>query len=374
VVDPRIERLAELIAGYSLGLGPGDVVRIDAPAAAEAHVAALTSAALRRGAHPYSSVALDGLAEILYREGSDEQLAFTTDAEREEWERIDAFVVLWAESNTRTHTRADPERQRLHLSSRRELRKIFRQRTAAGSARWCGTLAPTQAHAQDAEMSLEEYEDFVYGALHVLDGEDTVAYWQARSAELTARAAELDRVRELRIVGDGTDLRVEVGGRRWIVADGHRNLPDGEVYTSPLETGTEGEIRFAFPAIFDGREVEDVRLRFEGGRVVEAEAARGGDYLQTVLDLEGARVLGEVAFGLNYEIGRFTRNILLDEKIGGTMHVALGSSFPLAGGENQSTVHWDLICDLRADGEVYADGDLVWQAGRFLAEPALARV
>jgi aminopeptidase len=178
-------------------------------------------------------------------------------------------------------------------------------------------------------------------------------------------------VRELRIVGPDTDLRLGVEGRRWLAANGKYNMPDGEVFTSPRETETEGEIRFGFPAIFQGREVEDVRLRFEGGRVVAAEAERGEDYLHSLLDMdEGARVPGEIAFGLNYEIDRFTRNILFDEKIGGTMHLALGSAFAQAGGKNQSGLHWDLICDLREEGEVYADGELVWRAGSFLREPA----
>jgi aminopeptidase len=148
-------------------------------------------------------------------------------------------------------------------------------------------------------------------------------------------------------------------------------MPDGEIFTSPVETETEGEIRFSFPAIFQGRGVEDVRLRFEGGRVVDAEAGNGNEFLQSLLDMDaGARILGEVAFGLNYEIDRFTRDILFDEKIGGTMHFALGSSFKKLGGKNESGLHWDMICDLRADGEVYADGELVWKAGQFVREPS----
>jgi aminopeptidase len=238
----------------------------------------------------------------------------------------------------------------------------------------CGTLFPTQAHAQDAEMSLAQYEDFVYGACHVDGDADPTVHWEAVSAQLAARARELDGVRELRILGPDTDLRVIVEGRPWIPSDGRHNMPDGEVFTSPVETGTEGEIYFAFPSIFQGHEVEDVRLRFEGGRVVRAEASTGQDYLRTLIETdEGAAVLGEVAFGLNYEIDRFTRDILFDEKIGGTMHVALGGGFEEAGTQNTSDLHWDLICDLRADGEVYADGELVWRAGNFLTEPAVAR-
>jgi aminopeptidase len=220
-------------------------------------------------------------------------------------------------------------------------------------------------------MSLAEYEDFVYAACHVHES-DPAAHWRAVSAELQARAEELGGVRELRILGPDTDLRVGVEGRSWLAADGRYNLPDGEVFTSPLETETEGEIRYTFPAVYHGREVEDVRLRFEGGRVVEAEAARGDDYLQSLLEMDaGARVLGEVAFGLNYEIDRFTRNILFDEKIGGTMHLALGSGFPQSGGQNTSGLHWDMICDLRREGEVHADGELIWKNGRFLADPVL---
>jgi aminopeptidase len=258
------------------------------------------------------------------------------------------------------------------MGSRRELTKRFWERIDGGEAKWVGTRFPTEAHAQDAEMSLTEYEEFVYAACHVRDGEDPVAHWRGVSVELNARARELETIRELRIVGPDTDLRLNVEGRSWLAADGKLNMPDGEIFTSPVETETEGEIRFSFPAIFHGRSVEDVRLRFAGGRVVAAEAKTSNDYLQSLLDMdEGARILGEVAFGLNYEIDRFTRDILFDEKIGGTLHLALGSSFRKLGGENDSGLHWDMICDLRADGEVYADGELVWKAGQFLHEPGL---
>ena len=249
------------------------------------------------------------------------------------------------------------------------------ERISTGDLAWCGTLYPSQGHAQDAEMSLAEFEDFVHGACHTHEGDDPIAHWQSVSAVLTARAREFEDVRELRIVGPETDLRVVVEGRRWIPSDGRQNMPDGEIFTSPVETGTSGQIYFAFPSVFQGQEVENVRLRFEDGRVVHAEASAGEDYLRSLLDTDsGARVLGEVAFGLNYEIDRFTRDILFDEKIGGTMHVALGGGFNEAGTENKSDLHWDLICDLREEGEVYADGELVWKSGAFISEPAAERV
>jgi aminopeptidase len=272
-------------------------------------------------------------------------------------------------------TRIDPERRRAYLSAHFRLVNRRWQRLSAGELTMCGTLFPTQAHAQDAEMSLAQYEDFVYGACHVAGDEDPIAHWEAVSAELTARANQLDGVRELRILGPDTDLRLVVDGRAWLASDGKHNMPDGEVFTSPVETGTKGEIFFAFPSIFQGQEVENVRLRFEEGRVVRAEASSGEEYLRSLLATDsGASVLGEVAFGLNYEIDRFTRDILFDEKIGGTMHVALGSGFDEAGTENKSDLHWDLICDLREEGEVYADGELVWKAGSFLEAPAVEHV
>jgi aminopeptidase len=372
--DPRVERLAGLMTGYSLRLGPGQVMRINGEESALPLATALYRSALARGALPYLNVIPAALDEILLADASEEQLAFISGGEQLQTEQVDAWATIWSSSNTRALTRIDPARRRTHLSAQFRLVNRLWQRVSTGELALCGTLFPTQAHAQDAEMSLAQYEDFVYGACHVDGDADPIAHWESVSAQLTARARQLDGVRELRILGPDTDLRVIVEGRPWIPSDGRHNMPDGEVFTSPVETGTEGEIYFAFPSIFQGREVEDVRLRFEGGRVVRADASTGQDYLRTLIGTdEGAAVLGEVAFGLNYEIDRFTRDILFDEKIGGTMHVALGGGFDEAGTKNTSDLHWDLICDLRADGEVYADGELVWRAGNFLIEPAVAR-
>jgi aminopeptidase len=370
VADPRIQRLAALICDHSLRLGEGDVLRLDAYDCAAPLVSALTRAALDRGALTYTDVALGGLSEILLDEGSDEQISFVAPAEWAEIEELDALVTIWSDENTRALSRVDPVKQSRHLAARRRLSNRRWERISAGEMRWCGTLFPTNAHAQDAEMSLDEYETFVFEACHVeRESDDAGAWWRSTAGVLGARAAILSTTRELRITGEDTDLSVDVGGRAWIAADGRHNMPDGEVFTSPVETGTSGEIRYRFPAIFDGREVEDVRLRFQDGRVVAAEASRGEDYLRSLLDIDdGARILGEVAFGLNYDIDRFTHNILFDEKIGGTMHFALGSGFAQAGGKNVSGLHWDMICDLRAEGEVHADGELVWKNGRFVDE------
>jgi aminopeptidase len=372
--DPRVERLAELVAGYSLGVGSGQVMRINGEDSALPLATALFRAGLRRGALPYLNVNPSGLDEILFAEANEEQLAYIPESERVQTEQVDAWATIWSSSNTRALTRVDPDRRRIHLSAHYRMVNRRWQRVSSGELALCGTLFPTHAHAQDAEMPLAQYEDFVYGACHVDGKDDPIAHWESVSTDLTARARQLDGVRELRILGPDTDLRVVVEGRPWVPSEGKHNMPDGEVFTSPVETGTEGEIYFAFPSIFQGQEVENVRLRFEGGRVVHAEASAGEDYLRALIATdEGAGRLGEVAFGLNYEIDRFTRDILFDEKIGGTMHVALGGGFDEAGTENTSDLHWDLICDLREEGEVYADGELVWRAGSFLAEPSVAR-
>jgi aminopeptidase len=370
--DPRVAKLANLLVNYSLALERGELLRIDAGTVAAPLVTEAYRSALRAGANPRTRIEVEGLDVISVGESNDEQLVFVSEVDRFEVEQVDAVMTIWADRNTRALTQADPQRVSRRIGSRRELTKRFWERIDAGEAKWVGTRFPTESHAQDAEMSLSEYEDFVYTACHVREHEDPVAHWRAVSTELNARARELETFRELRIVGPDTDLRVTVDGRRWLAADGKLNMPDGEIFTSPVETETEGEIRFSFPAIFHGRGVEDMRLRFEDGRVVDAEAKTANDYLHSLLDMDdGARILGEVAFGLNYEIDRFTRDILFDEKIGGTLHLALGSSFRKLGGENDSGLHWDMICDLREEGEVYADGDLVWKAGRFLHEPGL---
>ena len=370
MADLRAERLATLLVDYSLGLSEGEVLRINSSDTAAPLVVELQRVALARGAHAYANIALEGLAEILVSEGSQAQREFVSEIALREVDQLDAEVTIWSEENTRAFSRSDPEARGQVYAAERSLVNRRWQRIGAGELRWVGTLMPTNAHAQDAEMSLREYEDFVFRACHVAGDEDPVEHWRQVRDELTARAGELADTREIRIVGPDTDLRLGVSGRSWQPSYGTHNMPDGEVFTSPVETETQGEIRFTLPAVFYGREVEDIRLRFEGGRVVAAEARRGGDYLQALLDTdEGARVLGEYAFGLNYEIDRWTRNILFDEKIGGTVHLALGSSFDECGGKNQSALHWDIICDLREEGEIYADGELVWRAGQFLAAP-----
>ena len=363
--NPRLARLADVLVGYSAGVQPDELVLLEAPVIVEPLLEELYRAVIEAGGQPVTRIGLD-LAEVLYGEGSDDQISWVNPARREDIERADVRIVIEASGNTKALTNVDPARQALVERSRSSLRDRYLERALSGELRWVLSAYPTNAAAQDAEMSLSEYEDFIYDAA-LLDDGDPVARWREFASRLEAIAQQLETTQELRFVAEGTDLTLAVGGRRWIAADGHENFPDGEVFTAPHETSAEGEIRFSYPAVFRGREVDDIRLRFHEGEVVEATAARGQDFLEEMIGVDdGARRLGELAFGLNEAVDVFTRNILFDEKIGGTMHLALGTAYPECGGTNRSALHWDMICDLRSGSEVYADGELIYRDGRFL--------
>ncbi|MCC6626941.1 MAG: aminopeptidase [Chloroflexi bacterium] len=368
MADPRVERLAAVLVRYSLGLQAGQLLRINAPATAAALVRAVAREATLVGAHVLPRITIDGLDEIALRLGSDEQLSYVSPLALQEIETVDATLTIWADSNTKALSSVDPRKATLQQQARRPILTRFLERAAAGDLHWCGTLFPTQAHAQDAEMSLTEYEDFVYGA-GLLNEPDPVAAWRAVSARQARLIDRLTVARHVRVVAPGTDLTVGVAGRTWINADGAKNFPDGEVFTGPVEDSAEGHISFSFPAVHLGREVDGIRLEFAQGKVVKATATKGQDLLTSLLDMDaGARYLGEFAFGTNEGIQRHTRNTLFDEKIGGTMHLAVGASYPDTGGTNQSALHWDIVCDLRHGGEVYADGALIARDGQFLYE------
>jgi aminopeptidase len=363
--DPRLTKLAQVLIHYSLKVRPGQLVRIAGPALAAPLITEAYREALSAGANVYTRVAVDGTDEIFLRHATDEQLRFVSPLQVQEVETLDADLGIWAHYNTRSMTGVEPKRQAMRREATREVSKRYLERAAAEELRWCGTQYPTQADAQDAEMSLEEYEDFVFGA-GLLDHPDPVASWEKVRDNQARIARFLDTKKELRLTGPSIDLTVRADGRRWVNAAGEYNFPDGEVFTGPVETATAGRVRFSFPAIYSGREVDGITLTFAGGRVAEAEAEKGEEFLRAMLEVDaGARVLGEFAFGLNYSITKFTRNILFDEKIGGTVHMALGSAYPETGGTNVSGLHWDMVCDLRAESEIKADGEVIYRNGQF---------
>ncbi|EKP94584.1 aminopeptidase [Thermaerobacter subterraneus] len=367
MTDPRVRKLAQVLVRYSLGLEAGDHFLIQTSDLATPLVQAIYREALRVGAFPQVLAQLEGLGEIYLKEASEEQLRVLTPLERIAFEEYRHALVIHAPHNVKALSGVDPRRLAIMQEARRPLADKLMSRIGQGG-KYCVTLFPTQALAQEAGMSLSDYEEFVFAACR-LDDDDPVASWQAVSRRQQRLVAFLNGVREIRVVGDGTDLTLSVAGRTWINADGHINFPDCEVFTGPVEESVRGTIRFSFPGIFQGKEIEDIRLRFEDGRVVEARAARGQDLLEALLGTdEGARYVGEFAIGTNDQITRFSRNLLFDEKIGGTVHLALGASYPITGGKNRSAIHWDMICDLRQGGEIYADGELIYREGRFLIE------
>lgn len=365
--DPRLDKLAQVLVGYSVNVQPGNVVRISGTPVTEPLIVALFREVVRKGGLPLVRMAPEECQEILLREGSDEQLTYVSPIALQEVETIDCSIGMWGGQNTKALTNTDPSRQALAGKARKPLLETTFRRAAEGSLRWVGTEYPTQAAAQDAEMSLSEYEDFVFKA-GLLDKPDPAAAWQEVHDRQQRVCDALNGAREVRFTTpQGTDLTLGVEGRTWINCDGHENFPDGEVFTGPIEDATRGVICFSFPAVYQGREVEGIRLEFREGRVVDVSARKGEAFLIQMIDQDpGGRILGELAIGTNYSIKRYMRNTLFDEKIGGTFHTALGAAYPETGGKNQSALHWDLVCDLREGGRIEVDGRLISENGRFL--------
>jgi aminopeptidase len=364
--DFRVERVADIIVDYSMKVKEGDKVAIHSSYLAEPLMLALYRRCLERGAHPMLRPTLPHAAPIFYGVASDEQLEYIWETEKWLIENLDVSISIICESNTRQLTRIDPERQVIARRARQPLTETYMRRSAEGEFRWNVTLFPTDAHAMEAQMSLEEYEDFYYGAC-LVGADDPVAEWK-KVAERHERLIEWIKGRnEIHIEGEGTDLILEVGDRTFLAANGDANFPDGEIFTGPIEDKTRGYISFSYPAIYGGQSVEGIRLDFENGRVVDARAEKNEEFLIKTLDTDaGSRVLGELGIGTNYGITAFTGEILLDEKIGGTVHLAVGASYPESGGTNQSAVHWDMVCDLRKGGRITVDGDPLMEDGKLL--------
>ena len=359
------DRWAEVLVDYSTGVKPGETVVISGGVAAEPLLRAIYRAVLKSGGLPVLVPAFTESQVDLFAVGSDEQLQFITPLEH--WASREAAVTIdvLASTNTRALSAVDPARQIVWNRARAEMREIATQRAADGERRWTLTMFPTAAYAQDADMATDEFVSFLAAAC-MLDRPDPVAAWRELSARQARMIDWLKSRSDMHITAPGTNLRLSVAGRTWINSDGKRNFPSGEVFTGPVEDSAEGHIRFSFPVVTQGREIADVRLKFAAGAVVDASAGKNEEFLIASLNTDpGARRLGEFAFGTNDGVDRWTRNILLDEKMGGTVHMALGRAYPETGSANRSAIHWDLICDLRDGGEVTADGQIVLRDGHY---------
>jgi aminopeptidase len=365
MTDPRVEKFAKVLAHYSLALKPHDKFVIVGNTDAAPLIQAVYREALRAGAYPTTRIGIDGLSSIFYREANDDQLAFLSPLAEYEINYWDAYLVLQSPFNTKSLSKVDPVKIARSQAGGSKLTARLMERAANNELRWCLTQYPNNAAAQDAGMSLADYEDFVYGAI-ALDQDDPVAHWIKVREDQQHYIDYLSKHDEIHIVAPGTDVTYRVSGRTWISAAGESNVPDGEVFTGPIEDSVNGYVSFSYPAVYNANEVQDLQLTFKDGLVIEETCTRGLDFLKATLDSDpGARRLGEVAFGLNYGIQQFSKNILFDEKIGGTMHMALGKSYPETGGLNVSQIHWDIVCDLH-EGKVYADGELCYENGKFI--------
>lgn len=366
--DPRVEKLADVLVSYSVAVRPEEKVLIQGEVQAGPLLEAIYASVLKAGGHPFMVVTLPGTDELLYRHASDEQLQHVPEPIKLAIETYDVRIGVMGSENTKALSGVDPAKIVLRSQGQSELMRTFRRRCAAGELRWIGTLYPTNAHAQDAEMSLGEFEDFVYGAC-MPEADDPVGYWRRFSTWQQKIVDWFVGKERVRVVGPETDLRLSIAGRTFMNSDGKRNMPSGEVFTGPVEDSAEGHVLFSYPAIYQGREVEGIRLWFEKGRVVKATAEKNEELLLKILDTdEGSRYLGEFAIGTNEGITRFTRSILFDEKISGSFHLAVGSGYPETGSRNESAIHWDMICDLRDGGEIWVDDELLYRDGRFVIE------
>jgi aminopeptidase len=364
--DVRIEKLANLLVNYSVNVKQGDKVAIQGESVAEPLLKAIYTSVLLAGGHPYLTMAPQGMDDLFYHYASNEQLRHIPPPSQLIMDTYDVRISIVSETNTKELSNVDPARIVMCHEARSDIMKTFFERSAKGELRWTVAPFPTNAYAQDAEMSLSEYEDFLYIAcLGNLD--DPVAFWQVFSAWQQKVTDWLQGKNEVHVTAPETDLRFSVAGRTFINCDGHENIPDGEIFTGPVEDSMEGHVYFSYPSIVNGHEVSGVRLWFEKGRVVKATAEKNEDFLLKTLDVdEGAQRVGEFAFGTSRGVNRFTKQILFDEKIGGSFHLALGSSYPETGGINESAIHWDMICDMRQGGEATVDGQLIYRNGAFL--------
>jgi aminopeptidase len=364
--DPRVTNLAKILVGYSTRVKEGEVVAIDGETAAAPLLLAVYEEVLQAGAHAVMNVALDGQIAAYFKHAADPQLEWISPFAEWMVDNVDVRIAIGASTNTRELSGVPPEKQSKRQAATGELMTRAMKRAAEGEFRWVYTLFPTSAYASEAEMSLADYEDFYYSACLADDG-DPLSAWK-RASEETVRLAEwIEGHEEVRVTAPGTDITLGVAGRRFIPCVGDHNMPDGEFFTGPVEDSVEGEVSFHLPAVIGGREVSGVRLKFESGRVVDASADRGEEYLITLLDTdEGARTLGELGIGTNYSIDRGTREVLLDEKLGGTVHMAVGAAYPESGGTNDSAVHTDLVCDLRLGGKLEVDGVVMQEDGKFV--------
>jgi len=371
--DPRVVNLANTLVNYSVEVRENDLVGIIAQPPATPLVQEVLRQVLRKGGHPYllpyslplPTLGYEDLDQIFFEEASPEQLRHENCFWKTLNEDFDVRIFIQSAFNSHGLGKIPSERIKLHRQGHQDSFNTYFRRMDSGALRRVSTLFPTQTYADDAGMSLKDFEDYVYSATFS-DCDDPVAEWTRIRIEQQSKVDWLRGKKHVVVKGPNVDLTLSVAGRHFINSDGKQNMPSGEIFTGPVEDSAQGWIRFTHPAILSGREVEGVELEFSKGRVSKASASTNEDFLLTMLDIDqGSRYLGEFAVGTNYKINRFIKKILYDEKIGGTIHMALGQGYAITGSENKSAIHWDMICDMRDGGQILVDGELFYESGEF---------
>ncbi len=358
-------KLARLLTSYCVPIYRGQLVVVMTTTAAEPLIEALLEAVMQRGGHLETRLQTTNSREIFLKNATEDHLSYLSPIYMAQGKHQDVLFRIDAPLNTKALTNIDPVLLAKRRRANQPYQDIYQSRVDAGEIRWNVTTWPTLASAQEAEMGFLEYTEFVYKAAG-LDQADPVAHWQAFKAQQLRLCAWLQDKKHADVHGPGIDLSFEFGGRTWISAHGERNFPDGEIFTSPLDDSANGHIAFNLPSVYDGREIRGVQLSLKDGVVVEASAEKGEDFLLAQLAVDaGAKRLGEFAIGTNWGVDRVTGNTLFDEKMGGTIHMALGGALEPAGGINQSMIHWDMVHRMTEGGEIWIDGTLFYQNGEF---------
>ena len=370
MADSRIEKFAKILVEHSARVVPGDRVLIEATTAAEPLIRELYIQILQKGGHPHPMIALPGMMpfsqdELYLTYANDSQLDFVPTFYKLAYDQFESRIRIHSATNTRGLTNIDPNKVQRRSKATGTITEAQMRRGGEGVFKWVTTLYPTEAYAQDASMSLKEYEDFVFGAVHAHE-DDPIAYWKSTAVGQQKAIDFLADKGQVVLRGPNVDLTLSIKNRKFVNSTGTHNMPDGEIYTGPVEDSVNGWVKFTYPAIYGGVAVEGAELTFSNGRVEQAKAEKNLDYLLKMLESDaGSRYLGEFAIGTNFDINKFTGNILFDEKIGGSFHMALGAGYPETGSKNKSAIHWDMICDLRTDSDTLVDGELFYKNGQF---------
>lgn len=361
------EKYAKVLVEYSTNVQKGDltVIKTDSSQSSPL-IKEIYKAVLKRGAHPLVRCGMDGITEIFLKNANDEQLEFVDEMSKLEYKTAKNFISISAPANVKQLARISPEKQAKRSRATHKLSETLMARSANGEANWVIADFPTQALAQEAKMSLEDYTQFIINSCY-LDCENPVEKWKEIEKNQQGKTDYLNTTTKIRFVGEKTDITFSTEGRKWINCCGINNFPDGEIFTSPVENSANGQIYFDFPAIYRGNEVNKILLTLKDGKVVDYKVEQGEDFFSAMINQdEGAKFVGEIAIGTNNRIQEITGNILFDEKIGGSIHMALGASYPETGGKNVSGLHWDLIKNMKNGGKIYADDKLIYENGIFL--------